>query len=75
MDIEGSVDNTPVEVMKETLLRWRADINITNWIIDMLDGRKVLVTKGKKAIVGVKAIRGCPQGGVLSPLLWNLVVN
>ncbi|XP_047998147.1 uncharacterized protein LOC125235592 [Leguminivora glycinivorella] len=23
----------------------------------------------------VKAVRGCPQGGVLSPLLWNLVVN
>jgi retron-type reverse transcriptase len=25
--------------------------------------------------ITAKVMRGCPQGGVLSPLLWNLVVD
>jgi retron-type reverse transcriptase len=25
--------------------------------------------------VTVKTTRGCPQGGVLSPLLWSLVID
>jgi hypothetical protein len=40
----------------------------------MLVGRKIMVYHGEKMVEGTPD-RGCPQGGVLSPLLWCLVVN
>jgi len=44
------------------------------WISATLEGRLATATLGgsfKRAEVS----RGCPQGGVLSPLLWCLVVD
>ena len=40
----------------------------------MLAGRNLTVTHSNSSITG-KPGKGCPQGGVLSPLLWCLVVN
>jgi retron-type reverse transcriptase len=39
----------------------------------MLESRNIIVTLSGETRT-VSATRGCPQGGVLSPLLWNLVV-
>ena len=40
----------------------------------MLRSRTVTVTvQGKSVSKRVK--KGCPQGGIMSPLLWNLVIN
>jgi hypothetical protein len=40
----------------------------------MLESRRVYTSlMGSSLTAGV--IGGCPQGGVLSPLLWNLVVD
>ena len=36
---------------------------MVNWITKLLGGR------------AIKLGRGAPQGGVLSPFLWNLVMN
>jgi hypothetical protein len=40
----------------------------------MLEGRLVHTSLMGSSITA-KDTRGCPQGGVLSPLLWNLVVD
>jgi hypothetical protein len=40
----------------------------------MLEGRLVHATLTGSSITA-KVMRGCPHGGVLSPLLWNLVVD
>jgi hypothetical protein len=40
----------------------------------MLDGRLVHTSLMGSSITA-KVMRGCPQGGVLSLLLWNLVVD
>jgi hypothetical protein len=40
----------------------------------MLEGRLVHTSLMGSSITA-KVMRGCPQGGVLSPLLWNLVVD
>ena len=40
----------------------------------MLRGRLVHTSLMGSSITA-KVIKGCPQGGVLSPLLWNLVVD
>ncbi|CAL4095421.1 unnamed protein product [Meganyctiphanes norvegica] len=40
----------------------------------MLRSRTVTVTVQGKS-VSKKVKKGCPQGGILSPMLWNLVIN
>lgn len=47
---------------------------ICKWIDSMLQGRIIranLIEETRE----ISATRGCPQGGVLSPLLWSLVVD
>ena len=41
---------------------------------NMLTSRLLTVNRGQGTLK-VAAEHGCPQGGVLSPLLWRLVVN
>jgi hypothetical protein len=40
----------------------------------MLEGRNISATLSGETL-GATAPRGCPKGGVLSPLLWSLVVD
>uniref|UniRef100_A0A1B6KRF7 RNase H type-1 domain-containing protein n=1 Tax=Graphocephala atropunctata TaxID=36148 RepID=A0A1B6KRF7_9HEMI len=40
----------------------------------MLGSRRIMATLHAESVV-IAPTRGCPQGGVLSPLLWNLVVD
>jgi Reverse transcriptase (RNA-dependent DNA polymerase) len=40
----------------------------------MLESRIVTAQLGQDQIT-IKTTRGCPQGGVLSPLLWSLVID
>ena len=47
---------------------------LVDWTEDMLAGRRIMVYHGEKMVAGTPD-RGCPQGGVLSPPLWCLVVN
>jgi retron-type reverse transcriptase len=46
----------------------------TKWIGSMLKNRTVRAEiRGVSSVMEVR--RGCPQGGVLSPLLWNMVID
>ncbi|KMQ83936.1 reverse transcriptase, partial [Lasius niger] len=74
LDIEGAFDNTSNRAIKEATTRHGVPEPLVDWIEDMLTGRNLLVGYGDTAIKG-KPDRGCPQGGVLFPLLWCLVVN
>ena len=40
----------------------------------MLGNRNITITKGNTTLQGI-VYSGCPQGGVLSPLPWSLVVD
>jgi hypothetical protein len=73
-DIAGAFDNAPAKSITNALHHRQANQLITTWITNLLKTRIVLTTKGNTTIK-VKATRGCPQGGVLSPLLWCLVVD
>jgi hypothetical protein len=73
LDIEGAFNNTSFKTiitaarergLKETCCRWFEFI---------LRGRLVHTSLMGSSITA-KVMRGCPQGGVLSPLLLNLVV-
>ena len=73
LDIEGAFNNTPHEVVcREAALRG-VPVKLVEWIRGML-GRRVTASLGTARITGWVG-RGCPQGGVLSPLLWCLVAD
>ena len=73
LDIEGAFNNTPHEVVCREAARRGVPDRLLHWIRAMLR-RRVSTTLGS-CKVGGWVERGCPQGGVLSPLLWCLVVD
>jgi len=74
LDIEGAFNNTCYNTMCDALVRHGSEYTIVRWIKVTLEGRVAVATLND--ISRRFAIsRGCPQGDVLSPLLWCLVVN
>ena len=69
-DIAGAFDNAPTKVIIKGLSERKTDLIISDWIERLLQNRILTATKGTTTIK-TKATRGCPQGGVLSPLLWR----
>ena len=55
-------------------MRRGSEYTIVRWIKATLEGRVAVATLNE-IFVRFAISRGCPQGGVLSPLLWCLVVN
>lgn len=74
MDIEGAFDNTSFISMHQAMIDRGIDASTAGWVQSVFYGRKVVAEmQGSK--VAAMAAKGCPQGGVLSPLLWSLVVD
>jgi hypothetical protein len=74
LDIEGAFNNTPYDSMFIALASYGVDHTIVGWVKAALEGRQAIATLGSLSR-SVAVSRGCPQGGVLSLLLWCLVVN
>lgn len=72
IDIEGAFDKTNFSSIDNALTKHGADPVLKGWINNMLCKRIVRYAGEPQAALVAK---GCPQGGVLSPLLWNLVIN
>ena len=47
---------------------------VTEWIYHMISNRYIKLTYCEHSVTR-RATKGSPQGGVLSPLLWNLTLN
>ncbi len=73
-DIAGAFDNAQYESFEKALRKRRVEQTLISWIRAMLCSRSVEAQMGecRKAVA---AQRGCPQGGVLSPLLWSLLMD
>ena len=74
LDMEGAFDNTSHAAIEDALRRRGVEIPIVGWIMALLKSRLVEIEVGDK-LIGAQTTRGCPQGGVLSPLLWSLVID
>lgn len=74
LDIEGAFDNTSHTAIRRALERRMVKPTLIRWITNMLRTR-VAETEIGNSSIAVLTTRGCPQGGVLSPLLWCLVVD
>ena len=74
LDIEGAFNNTLYDTMCDALVRHGSEYTIVRWIRATLEGRVAVATLNEISL-RFAISRGCPQGGVLSPLLWCLVVD
>ena len=74
LDIEGAFDQSGHDVIINAAQKHGINSTICRWINHMLKSREIQCTIFKDT-VKILTTRGCPQGGVLSPLLWNLVAN
>ena len=74
LDIEGAFDNASHTSMINAMRKYGFNNCLIDWIVEMLATREISASLGESTLK-VKTVKGCPQGGVLSPLLWSLVVD
>ena len=74
IDFEGAFNNISFEAVHQALRKRNIEAPIVTWIMFMLKHQVVTVNKGGVSTSSV-ITRGTPQGGVLSPLLFNLVMD
>jgi hypothetical protein len=74
LDIEGAFDRTSYEVITHAAERHETESAICRWICSMLESRNI-ITALSGEILRASTTKGCPQRGVLLPLLWSLVVK
>ena len=74
VDTEGTFNNTCYDTMCDALISHGSDYTTVRWIRATLEGCIVVAAfngLSKRLVIS----RGCPHRGVLSPLLWCLVVD
>ena len=74
LDIEGAFDKISFKAIHEALINAGVGPTITNWITALISTRSTTLSLAS-ASISFLARAGCPQGGVLSPFLWNLVLD
>ena len=76
LDVEGAFDNVSFNSIEEALNSKFASrsCSVNRWIMSMIRNRTIHVElQGEKRVISIK--KGCPQGGILSPFLLNLLLN
>ncbi len=74
MDIQRAFDSTTFAAIQEALENHDVGRTAIRWILNMLKCRNIHLTYQGES-VEARVVEGCPQGGVLSPLLWCMVVD
>jgi hypothetical protein len=74
LDIEGAFNNTSYDSISAAMARHGVNQTVIRWVRATLEGRSATAALGV-ASKSIGVTKGCPQGGVLSPLLWSLVVD
>ena len=74
LDIEGAFDRATFKSFRDAANMHGVDPFVTEWITNMLQDR-ILTADLKGVKVRKRPVMGCPQGGVLSPLIWLLIAN
>ena len=74
LDVEGAFDNVAFSAIERALHQKCESPVVIKWIMDLIRNRSTIVElNGHKRTIRI--VKGCPQGGILSPFLWNLVVD
>ena len=74
LDLKGAFNNLNTDEALKAMATRQIDEDITNWYGSFIKKRVITAS-----LLGVKQTRkvdrGTPQGGVLSPLIWNIVMD
>ena len=68
LDIKGAFDNVSTQAVIKAMEKKKVEQNITDWYGDYLQNRTCQSTLGGSTKI-VKLNKGCPQGGVASPII------
>ncbi len=74
LDCSGAFDCIKFESAERCMKRKGIPDNIIRWYVNLLKGRRVHAEVQGQA-THIIPHRGSPQGGVLSPLIWNLIMD
>jgi ribonuclease HI len=74
LDIENAFPTVSKEGITRALSRLKVPMGVAHWISGMLSDRTITVTLADST-VRKQTSQGCPQGGILSPFLWNAVLD
>ena len=74
LDIEGAYDNISFNAITDAINKSPVDFTTAGWITNMVTNRFVTINH-KSSTRRIRVKRGCPQGGIPSPFLWNLVID
>ncbi|XP_020297990.1 uncharacterized protein LOC109862370 [Pseudomyrmex gracilis] len=74
LGIEGAFDSTSYNVIRKAMTRYGIPAALADWTQSMLTGRTLTASHVESVVHGFPA-KGCLQRGVLSPLLWCLMVD
>lgn len=74
IDIEGAFNNVTTSAIRKGLREIGTEDYVINWITYVLENRTIISELGESTRRR-NVNRGTPQGGVISPLLWLVVVN
>ncbi len=74
LDCSGAFDCITFDSAEREMFSHGIPSNIVRWYCNLLKGRSVRANvQGQEA--RIVPARGSPQGGVLSPLIWNLIMD
>ena len=74
LDCTGAFDCVGFDAASEALIANGVPAGMSNWYTNLLKGREVTASLQGVAKT-ITPGRGSPQGGILSPLVWNLVMD
>ena len=74
MDLEGAFNKVTFGAINAALRRFGLERTLTRWIMAMLSNRLLSIDLFGIHKAGL-VDRGCSQGGVLPPILWNMTVE
>ena len=72
IDISGAFNNAKYSSIKSAMIKRGISPKIIAWYQQFLKQRTAF-TEIKGITSSVKVQRGCPQGGILSPIIWNCI--
>ena len=72
LDIEGAFDNATAHAIKKGMREHGADEDSIQWFVNFLKNR-IASARGHKGQFKLK--KGTGQGGVLSPVVWNYIMD
>ena len=75
IDFKGAFDNAPHNAMINSLYKLNCPERLISIISHYIHHRKIIFKTNKHNTSIHSEGKGCPQGGVLSPTLWNIIIN